>query len=146
MVGCGKAKDPRPGALPARERYTSPLFRKSLELAERTADVVYIASTWFELLNPHARIQTYNYTLVGGRKAEREAWGSRVVSRLLSRHRAAEIASVTIYAGADYYEPIARALHDARPGGIPTIRALGNLQVGQRLAELNRLLGAARAA
>jgi hypothetical protein len=145
IVGCGKTKDPRPVALPARDRYTSPLFRKSLELAERTADVVYIASALHELLEPGRPIVPYSHSLAGAGKREREAWGERVVSRLVERHWATVIESVTIYAGADYYEPIARALGFRRPGGIPTIRALGNLQIGQRLAELNRQLGAARA-
>jgi hypothetical protein len=143
IVGCGKTKDPRPGALPARERYTSPLFRKSLELAERTADRVYIASAKYELLYLDDLVETYEETLDGRSRVFREAWGDRVIMQLVARHRVAQLAesAVCIYAGAHYADPLKRAL---RLANIPWATPLGNLTIGPRLRELNRQLGAAR--
>lgn len=85
LVACGKAKLDRPA--PARELYTSALFRAASAYAERTYDHWFIISAAHQLVLPDTTLQPYNHSLTELRQSERDAWGGRVVSRLQSTLR-----------------------------------------------------------
>lgn len=138
IVGCAKTKSSAPGLIPARARYTSPLFRLSLAAAEREATVVYIVSAHHGLLQLDTPLEWYDSRLGARTKRERIAFGQRVVDRILHTH-GRDFGTVTIWAGATYADPIYSALFAL--GRRDTRRPLHGLQVGDRLAFLK--LGAA---
>lgn len=140
LVSCSVTKLLR--AAPARELYTSALFRKSLAHAERHCERVYILSALHGLVELDRRLEPYNRRL--GSKKEREAWARRVASHLIGRHGRA--VDYLLLAGVDYAGPLATALstHDGfrEDGwhGVPRERIhrpLAGMQVGQRLRWLN---------
>lgn len=147
LVGCGSQKLSRPA--PARELYTSPLFRKSLEYAERWCRVVYIISAALGLVELEREVRPYERRM--GRKSEQDAWGARVASLLIARH--GRDVDYLVLAGADYARPLATALctHDGfREGGwrgVPrdrVLQPLRGLSMGRRLRRLNELLASER--
>ena len=81
LVGCSKAK--RTHSAPARELYTSNLFRAALEYAEKTCDAVLIVSAFHGVVAPKAVIQPYDRSLREYGKREREDWGARTIGQLL---------------------------------------------------------------
>lgn len=135
LIGCGKTK--LDGSHPARALYTGPLFRAALAHAERTADRVYVVSARYGLLDLDRVILSYDETLSGKPKREREDWGDKV-TRELFRRLAGRRVEVTILAGQDYASPIAHRLYLAsiRPDStvLAIERPLTGLGVGQRLA------------
>lgn len=142
LVGCSKTKSNAPGRIPARERYTSPLFRLSLAAAEREAGAagfVYIVSAEHRLLALDAPLEWYDAGLRASSKRSRIAFGQVVVDLLVQLHGAP--GRVTIWAGAEYADPILRALYYA--GTKDVRRPLHRLQVGDRLALLKLMNGAA---
>jgi hypothetical protein len=82
LVGCGKQKVNHPA--PARELYTSVLFRRSLQLAKRTCDETYILSAHHGLVILDEVLEPYDVNLASMRRAERQAWAARVSQSLLA--------------------------------------------------------------
>jgi hypothetical protein len=68
---------------PARELYTSALFRASYEYAEKTCDAVLIVSAFYGVVAPKAVIRPYDRSLRKYTKSEREHWGVRTIGQLL---------------------------------------------------------------
>lgn len=93
-------------AAPARELYTSPLFRRSLAYAEATCSVVYVLSALHDVVELDRVIESYNRRL-GGKK-ERQAWGRRAAQRLVAEH--GRDTAYMILAGSDYADPLSVAL------------------------------------
>lgn len=81
LVGCSASKLKK--SAPARELYTSALFRTSYEYAEKTCDVVLIASAFYGVVAPSAVIRPYDRNLRQYNKDERENWGVRTVGQIL---------------------------------------------------------------
>jgi hypothetical protein len=143
LVGCGARKLGRPA--PARDLYTSPLFRKSLAYAERRCQRVYVLSAALGLLELDQEVMPYDRRM--GRGSERELWGIRVAGTLIARH--GREVDYLVLAGADYARPLATALccHDGHRDGAwrgvsrdRVLQPLLGLPLGWRLRRLNELL------
>jgi hypothetical protein len=133
LVSCGATKLDRPA--PARELYTSELFRRSLAYAERRCQHVYVLSAKHRMVELDQMVEPYEQRL--GAATERKQWGDAVARELVARH-GGDVAALVL-AGAEYadavrlswlWTPGARELYIVAP--------LAGLQVGQRL----RWLGA----
>jgi hypothetical protein len=81
LVSCVKSKQNQPA--PAKDLYTSPLFRNLRKYAEDNTDRWYILSAEHGLVDPDQILAPYEKTLNNARKDERLAWAvaSRVVWR-----------------------------------------------------------------
>jgi hypothetical protein len=82
LVGCSAAKLKH--AAPARELYTSALFRAAYGYAAMTCDAVVIVSAVYGIVAPSAIIRPYDRSLRQYSKREREDWGARTVMQLPS--------------------------------------------------------------
>jgi hypothetical protein len=80
LVSCVKSKQNQPA--PAKDLYTSPLFRNLRKYAEDNTDRWYILSAEHGLVDPDQILAPYEKTLNNARKDERLAWGRRVQGRL----------------------------------------------------------------
>ncbi|WP_437972237.1 DUF6884 domain-containing protein [Sorangium sp. So ce260] len=101
LVGCSASKQKHPA--PARELYTSALFRAAYDYAERTCDAVLIVSAFYGAVAPKAVIRPYDRSLRLYNKREREDWGVRTVGQILPSFELPPqlvILAGTLYAGA----------------------------------------------
>lgn len=148
LVGCGKAKGET--AAQVRELYTSPLFRKSVELASLVADAVYVTSAAHALLSLDDVLGPYDTTLRTFKRDERAAWGRRVVDELAMRtFLPTSRLRVILLMGATYADPIIEAVEARRVRvtcWAQPVDILRGLEIGQRLAFLNRAIPLARGA
>lgn len=135
LVGCSGSKLDHPA--PARQLYTSQLFRSTIALAERSHDVVYIISAKHELVLLDQVIEPYNRVKTDLAKEWRVIWGLRVWSTVLARHQKVD-RQIFIYAGKDYAQPIIRAGFHQGSFQEP----LAKMQIGQRLQWLRGQLDA----
>lgn len=140
LVGCASTKLGR--AAPARELYTSALFRKASAYAERTCDQWFILSAKHGLVHPDRILEPYDMKLGRTtRDPETNAppihqWAQNVRSQLLETLASVEDPRLVILAGAQY-ETV--AVHSPWPYETP----LSRLMIGERLAWLNAALAAA---
>lgn len=77
LVGCAALKSKR--LAPAKDFYTSALFRAAYEYAEKTCDAVIIVSAFYGAVAPKTVLQPYDRNLRKFRKSEREDWGARTI-------------------------------------------------------------------
>jgi hypothetical protein len=108
LVSCVKSKQAT--AAPARDLYTSALFRGLRTFAERNADEWYILSAEHGLVEPSTVLEPYEKTLNRMRRAERDAWSSSVRAQLLEVLPPG--ADVIVLAGERYREGIVPFLRD----------------------------------
>lgn len=80
LVSCVKSKKTHPA--PARDLYTSALFRSLRRYAERNADRWYILSAEHEVVEPSTVLAPYERTLNKMPRAERDRWAASVQRRL----------------------------------------------------------------
>lgn len=133
LVGCSGPKLDHPA--PARQLYTSQLFRLTLSLAEARHDVVYVISAKHEIVALDQVIEPYDRVMSDVAKEWRAIWGVRVWDSILKRHQDVD-RQVFIYAGKDYARPIERAgFHQAT-----FHEPLAKMQIGQRLQWLREQL------
>jgi hypothetical protein len=149
LVGCGKSKGDAPA--PARTMYTSPLFRKSLELAELLGDRAFVTSARHGLVELDEVISPYDSTLNGASRFVRASWGHEIVDALEARALgSASCLLVVTLMGAAYSDPIVEEIERRRANGSPRFARptvlMSGLEVGERLAFLNRALVIARGA
>lgn len=134
LIGCSGPKLKEPA--PARQLYTSQLFRSTLALADRRHDVIYVISAKHELVTLDQVVEPYNKTMSDIAKEWRVIWGSRVWDSILRRHQGVD-RQIFVYAGKDYARPIERAgFHQAT-----FHEPLAKMQIGQRLRWLREQLG-----
>lgn len=102
LVGCVKQK--QPGRAPARDLYTSTLFRGRRGYVERTCDRWFILSARHGLVDPDEVLGWYDQTLDDATAKKRAAWSERVLAQL--RERLGELAGLTFeaHAGAAYLD------------------------------------------
>jgi hypothetical protein len=131
LVACVAAK--RNATAPARDLYTSPLFRKASAYAERHSDRWFILSALHGVVSPDDPIAPYNVTLNRMPVAERRNWSKRVLAELLKH--APEPAHFIILAG-DRYR--AGLLQPLRERGHTIELPLEGLTIGRQLAWLTR--------
>lgn len=130
LVGCGEAK--LKAAAPAKDLYTSRLFKMSRSYAE-ICDEWRIVSARHGLLNPETVVEPYDDRL---KRADRQQWGFVVASSLIEEFRACGPLDVVILAGATYADPIVANLRDvaALRANVAAVREpLRGLQIGERL-------------
>jgi len=80
LVSCVKSKSNKPQ--PARDLYTSTLFKGCSAYAEKFGDEWYILSAKYGLLNPSQVVAPYEKTLNNMLAAERRTWAKGVLSDL----------------------------------------------------------------
>lgn len=106
LVGCASMKLKRPA--PARDLYTSPLFRKASAHAEATCDRWYVLSAKHGLVHPDEVVEPYNVKL--GRSTRDPAtdappihqWAQRVREQLRQEMPTDEEAHLVVLAGEQY--------------------------------------------
>lgn len=113
LVSCGKEKkNQRPEArhveLPARDLYTSALFRYSLRFAEKMADLVFILSAKHGLVPLEQPLRYYEESLVGKSPRARQKWAEGVIATLERRGlRPDGKTRFVLFAGSEYAEFLA---------------------------------------
>lgn len=127
LVACGSSK--LNAAAPARDLYTSQLFRKSAAFAESTCDRWYILSAKHGLVHPDTVHKPYDVKLGIKTSEPIHAWAQRVRDQL-----AAELADVprvvlVVLAGEQYQTVV-------RPCQWPFQIPMKGLGIGQQLAFL----------
>jgi hypothetical protein len=129
LIGCVKTK--LPGAAPAREMYTSPLFRKRRTFAEASAKPWFILSAFHGLVRPDTVLEHYDMYLAGQPRAYRSEWGRRVVRDLENEIGPLSGLTIEIHAGSTYVEPLEPLLTAA---GANVSVPLAGLSQGEHLA------------
>lgn len=110
LVGCVKQKLDYPA--PARDLYTSTLFRKERAYAEATGAAWFVLSAEHGLVAPSAVLQPYDLRLSHTSREYRRSWGRRVVEQLNETAGPLAGTMIEIHAGAAYLDP-----HSAPPAG-----------------------------
>jgi hypothetical protein len=124
LVACCRKKLDR--AAPASDLYSSPLFKKAAAYAQ-TFDRWYILSAKYGLVRPDAKIRPYDRTLTSMSKADRLAWGRKVMRQMAAAGITG--ARFVALAGARYVEPLVRA-------GLAVQTPMKGLRIGNQLAWL----------
>jgi cytoplasmic iron level regulating protein YaaA (DUF328/UPF0246 family) len=132
LVACVRKKLDTPA--PARDMYTSHLFRGYRHYAETRADIWYILSAKYGVLKPDQVIEPYEQTLNKMSKSERLAWADRVQQQLVELLPAE--AEVIFLAGTRYRENIEPFL---RERGHSVSVPLEGLTIGKQLQRLKQL-------
>ncbi len=134
LVGCVKSKLDHPS--PARDLYTSALFRKARAYAESTGSPWYVLSAEHGLVEPTRVIGPYERTLSKAPREYRSTWGEWVVNDLAVllvdglRNKVVEV-----HAGSAYVEAIRPRLSVE---GATLVEPLAGLAIGERLAWYGR--------
>lgn len=109
LISCvsQKATDNPDVLLPARELYTSPLFKKALKFAEaQNPDRIYILSAKHHLLRQDALVGYYNVTLNKMTASERREWAQEVLLMLEAENVDFENDEFIFFAGRNYLQYI----------------------------------------
>lgn len=137
LVGCAAAKLKRPA--PARDLYTSQLFRKSCAYAEQNADRWYVLSALHGLVHPDAVLEPYNMKLGTKTGPPIWDWAARVAEQLHTELDDVPDVNLLVLAG-EQYRTVLRTLNGAWPAEVP----MQGLGIGEQLGFLtNALNGAA---
>jgi hypothetical protein len=131
LVSCVKSKRSTPA--PAKDLYTSTLFRGLRRYAEANADRWYILSAEHGLLDPDAVIAPYERTLNTVGKMDRVRWAEGVQRRLTEVLPAG--AEIIVLAGARYREGLVPFL---RARGFSVEIPLEGLSFGRQLSFLQQ--------
>lgn len=132
LISCVKKK--YGSAAPARDLYTSQLFRGVRRYAETHADTWFILSAKYGVLRPDEVVEPYEGTLNTMPKRDRLAWGQKVQQQLLDLLPAA--AEVILLAGQRYREDIEPFL---RKNGYSVSVPLQGLTIGKQLQLLKQV-------
>lgn len=131
LVSCSAMKRSQPAE--ARSLYTSPLFRKSRALVERTGDPWLILSAEHGVVHPNRVLAPYDTTLSKMPKKDRLAWGRNVAAQLAQIHEITPETELIALAGAAYLDPM-------RAAGVKVSDPLAGQQIGERLHSLSESL------
>jgi len=102
LVACAKSK--RDKALPAKELYSSELFKKTIRYSHRSYDRWYILSAKYGLVEPDTVLQPYDETLNSKPFGERRRWADKTAKQLESILPGPDQCLVFFHAGATYRE------------------------------------------
>lgn len=132
LLGCVAQKLDRPA--PAAELYTSALFRRRLAWAERYADLAFVLSARYHLVELDRVLEPYDASLNTATKEERLAWAATVWSQL---HQAVDVpaARFTLLAGKAYITHLRQWL---RPTAAACETPLHSMGIGQQLQWLKK--------
>ena len=129
LVGCVKKK--LGVAAPAKDLYTSALFRKERAYAERAGAPWFILSAEHGLVAPDTVLEPYDLRLSKTPRDYRRSWGRRVVEQLHEAVGPITGKTVEIHAGSAYSDAIRDLLSR---DGAAVIEPLAGLTMGARLA------------
>ncbi len=135
LVGCSSTKLKRPA--PARELYTSQLFRKASAYAELTCDRWYVLSAKHGLVSPDTVLDPYDMRLGTADAPPVHDWAWVVRGQLLQELAEVPDVELVILAGDQYQTVI-------RPAWWPYEIPMKGLGIGQQLGFLTRELADAR--
>lgn len=131
LLGCVKEKATE--RMPAHELYGGQLWTARWAYAQRVAPqrTLILSAAW-GLLHPDEVIAPYDVTLREKRMADRQAWASRVASRLHAfGYGPPERMVVEVHAGADYREFLVSLLESY---GMTVTVPLAHMGIGQQKA------------
>jgi len=129
LIGCSKQKLGSPA--PARDLYTSPLFRKGRAYAETSGVPWFVLSAQHGLVAPGTVIAPYDLSLAATPSAYRGEWASAMLDQLRAEVGPLTGMTMEIHAGARYVDPVREAL---QASGVTVIEPLRGLRIGLRLA------------
>jgi hypothetical protein len=129
LIGCVKSKLGHPA--PAKDLYTSALFRKERAYVESTGKPWFILSAKHGLVAPDEVIEPYDVYLKATPDTYRAWWGRTVVHQLLNASGSVDGKRVEIHASAAYVDQILPRLTIE---GARVVAPLDGLTRGQRLA------------
>lgn len=129
-MSCVKSKLSRPA--PAKELYTSDLFRKARAVVEAEGWPWLILSAQYGLVHPGTEIAPYEKTLKNMRAAERREWASRVMAAL--KPHLSGVTDVVFFAGKCYREFLDPKL---RTRGVRVHTPMAGMGIGKQLSWLN---------
>jgi hypothetical protein len=133
LVGCVKKK--LAVAAPARELYTSPLFRKGRVYAERAGAPWFVLSAEHGLVDPDEIVEPYDLRLSKTSREYRRTWGARVLGQLRGAVGSVNGKVIELHAGSAYTDAV-RGLLEA--DGASVVEPLAGLTMGARLAWYGR--------
>jgi hypothetical protein len=133
LVACSAGKLDRPA--PARDLYTSQLFRKASAYAAATCDRWYILSAKHGLVTPDEILEPYDLRLGSKDPAvpSIDAWAQRVRDQLRDELSSVPGVLLVALAGKQYRTAL-------RPGEWPFAIPMEGLGIGQQLGYLTREL------
>lgn len=128
LIGCVKTKGDAPA--PARDLFTSPLFRRRRAFAEASGRPWFILSAKHALVEPDDVLAPYDVYLPDQSPEYRNAWGSWVVQRLAAIAGPLRGKVIEVHAGSAYVEPLREPL---RAHGAELRAPLSGLSMGEQL-------------
>lgn len=133
LVGCAKRK--RSTAAPARDLYTSSLFRKARAYAEGSGVPWFVLSAKHGLVSPATVLEPYDLALAATSSGYRQEWARRVLQDLQEAVGSLVGRAIEVHAGAAYTNSL-RPLLESR--GATVSEPLQGLRQGERLAWYGR--------
>ncbi len=146
LVSCSGPKLDVPA--PARDLYTSPLFKFSRQYAERVGDEWAIVSALHGLVLPDAMVAPYDCMFKDLDRSSKQSWGWRVHQSLAARYDARQLAQldVVILAGREYADRLnavwVELRHQGRAAPRTVAEPLAGMGIGDRLSWLKGFLAA----
>lgn len=134
LVTCVKTKMDRPA--PAKDLYTSSLFRKQRTYAERRGAPWFILSAEHALVAPDEWLAPYERYLPDMSRSFRSAWSTWVAARLEVLAGPLAGKTVEIHAGSTYHNAVRPELEAL---GATVLDPLKGLSMGQRLSWYDRV-------
>lgn len=141
LVGCSKTKlttkDPFRDLIPARDLYTSDLFKKRVAHVESRDLPWMILSAKSGCIPPRTPVRVYDHTIRDKEQIDLAAWAvgsaSQFIDHLYYNHdiRDLRTVAVEIHAGKGYCEPLAGILKLVGCEVILPVRGMG---IGEQLA------------
>ena len=130
LISCAKKKLNH--TAPAKDLYTSPLFRLSWKYAQtRNPDKIFILSAKYHLLNPEKVVGPYDQTLKSMDSQGRKEWSTEVLKELRN-NRDTKNDKFVLLAGRTYLKYIEdEIIHKEEP--------LKGLSFGRRISRLKEL-------
>ena len=128
LISCVKSK--RSEAAPAKDLYTSPLFRKERTYAEQQSAPWFILSAEHGLVTPDQRLAPYEKYLPDESGTYQQEWGRRVVAELELSQGPLRGKIIEIHAGSVYLNAIRSGLESS---GAIILEPLHGLPMGKRL-------------
>ncbi len=127
----------------ARDLYTSPLFKKSLEYAKKIAEEqnIYILSAKHELVSLSEVLAPYNETLNNKSTDERRVWSKNVLQQLEDEGYDLENDEFVLLAGNNYIDYLIEGRKKLDRKQIKNAKLpLEGLPIGKRMQKLNSLI------
>lgn len=130
LVSCVKSKQSSPA--PARELYTSALFRGARRAVETTCEAWFVLSARHGLLDPDTVVEPYDDTLRTASRSRRRRWSREVLEQLRQQLDGLGDHVFELHAGRSYYDHgLASGLQEA---GATVVIPTEGLPLGRKLA------------